>query len=386
MSSNLTSFLLEHFNLGRDSTRYQRFNPSCLQLPFYTNPNGHLKPNPKYDAPTPYDFGEFKRVTTMSTGDVCRRLRIDNRNFNALISQTGFEKGNKLSSSLWCQLVEAAGLSERLILKPRYADIREEVLETSQILPTRHELFLIFGLSGRTIESISAESGLDEDKLVNNVHRGDNVIDEKLEYVNPNKDHNLTNIHSPVVTLDLAEWKVLRDFLGIKDSNFILMPPKLRSATLSAETEYRSPYKKVRDESDAGKQHDPLAEIKQFYIDEIGMEIPKEQRAIIDSGFDTPYFMLSTEEYQPPTPLELRSALFWTGYSIGELSMLLDTPVRELRFLSSFKAMNHESYNPKTGKTHAPKTKTIRFNTWRRFLEVFNLAHQKQITRAGTIE
>lgn len=385
MSLDLSSFLLEHFNLGRDSAQFQRFNPKCLQLPFYSNPKGHLKPNPKYEDPTPYDFGEFKRITSMSTGDVCRRLRIDNRNLNAVISQTGYEKGKRLGSSLWCQLIEAAGLSERLLLKPRFADIREEVLETSQILPTRHELFLIFGLSGRTIESIAEETGVDKNKLINNVHRGDNVIDGNLEYVNPSKDHSLTNIHSPVATLNIREWKAVRSSLGIDDSSFIVMPPKIRSATLSSETEFRSPYKKVRDEN-ANQHNEALAEIRQFYTEEIQRSIPADKFAIIETGSDTPYFALTTEEYQPPTPLELRSILFWTGYSIGELAMLLDCDVKELRFLSSFKAINHESYNPKTGKKGPPTTKTIRFNTWRRLIEVFNLAPQKQIARVGSIE
>lgn len=389
MNNSISEFLQQHFGLGRDSSAFQSFRPECLQQPFYTNPKGFLKQNPKYEAPTPYDYGHFKEVTGMSTGDICRWLSIDNRNFNGMISQTAYENGARIPSNMWGMLVESAGIIERLIIKPRFADVREEVLETSVILPTKHELYLLIGLSGRSVESVSEESGVNLNKLIDNVHRGDTIINDDLEYVTPKHDFSLTNIHSAQVSLDVDEWQSIRKTLGIKDSTYITKVPSIKESALSPEFTYRSPYKEWRDKAKDGGYEDekpPLEELRQFYAADYEDEISGDMRSRVFRNKAKPHFPITTVEYAPPEPLELRAMLFWTGFTFGELSMLLGINTETLKFLASSRAIDHVSHNPKTGKKGKPRTKTLRYSNWRRFLEVFNLVHQKQIRRAGGID
>lgn len=389
MNNSVSEFLLEHFGIGRDSSAFQSFRPECLQHPFYTNPNGFLKKNPKYEAPTPYDYGHFKEITGMSTGDICRWLSIDNRNFNGMISQTAYENGARLPCNMWGMLVESAGITERLIIKPRFSDVREEVLETSVILPTKHELYLLIGLSGRSIENISEISGVNLNKLIANVHRGGTVINDDLEYVNPNHDFSLTNIHSAQISLDIDEWQAIRNALSIKDSTYITKVPSIKETALSPEFTYRSPYKEWRDKAKEGGYEDtkaPLEILRQFYAADYENEINGGMRSRVFRNKAKPHFPIATVEYAPPEPLELRAILFWTGFTFGELSMLLEINIDTLKFLASSRAIDHVSHNPRTGKKGKPRTKTLRYSNWRRFLEVFNLVHQKQIRRAGCIE
>lgn len=389
MKNLATRILLEHFNVGRDSSTFKSFRQECLEPPFFVTQKGFLKTNPKYEAPTPYDYGHFKEVTGMSTGDICRWLSVDNRNFNSMISQTGYEKGQYLPSNMWGLLIEPAGIVERLVIKPRFADVREEVLETSVILPTKHELYLLIGLSGRTIEDIAEDSGLDLTKLINNVHRGDTIINQNLEYVPPKTTHSLTKIHSATISLDISEWKALRNCLGIKNSSYITKVPSIKESALSPEVNNRSPYKSWRDKAQKGEYEEnnvPLHELRQFYAAEYAEDIDKDIHSKVYRNRINPHFSITNVDYNPPQPLELRAILFWTGFTFGELSMLMGLNRQTLMFLASSRAINHSSRNNRTGNLNKPRTKTIRYSNWRRFLEAFNLVHQKQIRRTGQLD
>ncbi len=362
----LTSILAERFNLGRDANS-ERFTDGVLQHAIYANPKHHIKPNPKYRDPTPHDIGLFKKKTGMSTGEMARWLVLDNRYLNSLISATGFEKGNRMPSAMWGQLCEAAGLTDRLQLRPIFADIREEVVQTTEVLPTKHELHLLFGLSGQLYEDIAAGTGIPLDKLSSNAIRGDVVINEELTYV-ATPDDQLSNVHTTTCNLTINEWHKIRKFVGIDDS-YVTRPPALRNCVFGTETGFSSPYGHIRK---AHKDDAPLA------IDETLATLSYNKTECV--------YASAGVQYSPPTPLELRAIIFWTGYSLGELSMLLGMRPKELGFLSSKNAINHVSIHPKTQKAYPPKTKFISFAQWRRFLEVFNLSKPRKLTLLPEIE
>lgn len=163
--------------------------------------------------------------------------------------------------------------------------------------------------------------------------------------------------------LNISEWLKIRTFLSI-DEKYIIRPPMMRNCVFGTETGFSSPYSEIR----RAHKHDATA----FEIDETKAT----------SGFKNKNIYSTTGigvQYSPPTPLELRSILFWTGYSLGELSMLLGMRPKELGFLSSKNAINHSSVNNKTQKILPARTKYISFAQWRRFIEVFNLSEPRKI-------
>ena len=376
MNESLSTFLHSHFNLGSESEVFKNFNRECLQKPFYSNPKGIMKPNPEYSDPTPSDIGYFKEVTGMSTGDMGRFLSVKRVKMNSYISQKSYAKGNKFPSALWCMLTEAAGLSEKLILKPRYIDVREEVLETTAVLPTKHELFLLCGLSGLSLEDIANKSDINFETLKHNVHRGGVVINENLEYVNPKNDHSKSVIHSAKCTLTLDEWRVFRNVLGIKNTNYIRRVPTIAEAALSAEVKNPG----YSDTQSISNTNIPINEIKQFFAESFEIEIGSKSRIYKDRV--KPHFELTTVEYAPPTPFELRAMLFWTGYTFGELSMLMSVDRLTLSYLSNFRAASKIERDGETKVNY----RFIKYAHWRRFLEAFNLVPQKQIRRLGILD
>jgi|GEM_PF-2484252 len=397
MTIQIREFLKTHFNLGADSDTVKKITPACLETPFYQNQRGKLKPNPDYMPPTPYDIGNFKEITSMSTGDLGRRTGIDAANMSKIIGQRNYEKNKKMHSCIWRPLVEAAGLTSRHILKPRFADIREEVLETSQILPTKHELFLICGLSGLSYEEIAEQSSLNPSRLTANARRGQSPENEHTQQKAPadlKKILELSDILTQDVDLTLEEWKCIKSALNIKGVGYITTPPRIRACTISTERETYSPYRKNRKEAEhlkdeSNHQDNHLTSIREFYPSLLESQndpvAANDGLVTIQTDRSAPYYELSVEQYQPPTPKELMQIVRWTGFSLGEICYLIDMNTKTLAFLMSPNAEDHLYEHQKAVSDSKPKTKHIKYSQWRRLLESFNLVHQKQIRRAGEL-
>ena len=246
--NNITDFLQTNFGLGKDSPLFANFTKECLSLPLYSNKTGILKPENSYKNPTPYDFGHFKEITGLTTGQICKRLGMDSRELSHFISQKSYEKGNSIPSSIWCQLIEAAGLSERLTLPSRLVDVRDEVLLTSQTLPTKHELFLLISISDFTLEEVAEKISIELDELKANTYKGSTAYDRKMNYIKPDLKNNLSHIHTQDVSLSIKQWLEIRELLGIKGISFIKSPPALRNSCLSTDMSIYmpSPYKDKR--------------------------------------------------------------------------------------------------------------------------------------------
>lgn len=376
---HLTNVLATNFGLGREA-RSAHFTEGVLCHPCYINPKKRIKPNINYAPPTPHDIALLKSKLSMSTGQLARWLLIDNRNLNALISATGYEKGNRMSTAQWCQLCEASGLTDRLIIRPIYADIREEVLETTEILPTKHELYLLFSLSGMLIEDIAALTGISLSTLKTNCLRGSTAVDENLNYVNTDENE-LTKIHSTSVKLTISEWHKIRDSLSINES-YTRTPPKIRNCVFGLQHEGFSPYSQVRNKHKGNESGNTTTGTEeQLSVAEINYNhLTNGQPVYI------PAKQPDAMNYSPPTPLELRSILCWTGYSLGELAMLLGMTPKDVAFLQSKNAINHSALHPKSKKPLPPKTKYISFAQWRRLCEVFNLCEPRRLITTSEIE
>jgi DNA-directed RNA polymerase specialized sigma24 family protein len=398
MTISIRDFLKTHFNLGAESDTIKRISNACLETPFYQNPRRKLKPNPDYMPPTPYDIGAFKGITAMSTGDLARRTGIDAGNMSKIIGQRNYENNIKMSSAIWRPLVEAAGLTPSFILKPRYADIREEVLETSQILPTKHELFLICGLSGLSYEEIAEKASLKEIRITFNSRRGRSPgVNEDSPSVPEtlNKILELSDILTEDVDLTIEEWRKIKDTLNIKSTGYIRTPPRIRACTISSEREVYSPYRKNRAKaqqrlgSKNENENNLITSIREFYPslleNDNAPETANDGLVTIQTDRSLPYYNLSVETYKPPTPRELIQLVRWTGFSLAEISYLLDMNLKNLAFLMSPNAEGHLYSNQKDKPGAKGVTKHVKYSQWRRLLEVFNLVHQKQIRRAGGV-
>ena len=375
MSNNIPN-ILQTLGLGTESSQNQQFNPECINQPVKLSRAKNLVANTSYEAPTPADIANYKELTALSTGDLCRLFCIDRRKMNLYISQRGYEKGERLPSAIWANMLEAAELIEPLRLKPKLADIREEVLRTSQTLPTKHELFLMVGLSGHSLEQISANTGISMDTLKLNVQRGTVVFDEESRFVPHGNDQLISKITSVDCSLSIAEWGTFREFVGATSLSFLTLPPQIRSCTMSSNTDTSF---------STGKGKEPREETEDNAVSSISASFIDKQdepeKAQYDFDENTPYFDEYHSVFQPPEPHELRQIATWTGLSLRELALLMDIKERDIKFLMSHYAVNHVSINKKTGKESKPKTKYIRFYQWRRLLEVFNLAPQEKITK-----
>jgi hypothetical protein len=379
----ITDFLHLNFGLGKNSTAFSNFSPECLHPPFYSNKKGIINPENKYKNPTPYDFGHYKEITGLTTGAICKILGMDSRELSHFISQKNYEKGERIPSSMWCQLIEASNLSTRTILSPRLVDVRDEVLITSQTLPTKHELFLLINISDLSTEDLANKLSLDLSELKLNTFKGTIPYDVHMNYIESNVKGNLSKIHSDPISYTVDTWLKIREALGITGISFIKRPPSIRSSCLATDMSIYmpSPYKEKR----------KIIMSESTYISKKMQTENNNSKSIPSKDKDLPDFIVNDDEYYtPPTPKELRQIIYWTGYTFNELSMLLGIKPKDLGFLSSVQAYNHVTYRDKktkkktnkhnpNAKAGKPSTRYIPYYMWRRLIETFNLVEQKKI-------
>ncbi len=361
--------ILQTLGLGTEAKLQTKFNPECVVPPVKLSKAKNVVRNLAYEAPTPADIAHFKDVAGMSTGELCRIYCVDRRKMNSYISQRGYEKGARLPSSIWASALESAELIPRLKLKPKFADIRDEVLRTSQAMPTKHELYLIQGLSGLSIEEISDKTGIELGLLKTNIIRGTIVFDEDNQYVAEKAENQISRISTTVTSLSREQWATLRDTLGVQTPAFVTLPPIIRARTLSANTDPAYSTAKGRD---VVPENDSAPELPSI-VKELGESSTESEFSEYDFEEDTPYFRTCHSVFEPPEPRELRQIAFWTGFSLRELALIMDISVHDLKFLMSHYAINHRTFNKRTGKEGNPKTKHLSYYQWRRLLEVFNL-------------
>ncbi len=375
MTSEISS-ILKTMGIGTQSAQASGFNPETIRQPVKLSRNKNVVPDMTYEDPTPSDIGHFREITGMTSGAICRMFCVDRRWTNLHISEKGYEKGARLPKSIWASMLESAELIEPLRLKPKMADIREEVLRSSQVLPTKHELFLAFGLSGLTMEQASEKTGISLETLQHNVIRGQVIFDDENNYVENDAPNALSKINTSVCSLTREEWSTLREALGATSLNFIMMPPRIRAACLSRNTDPAFSTSKQKDKAD-NADNEELAALAATIA-----ERPKDiDLAEYDYDDSTPYFVESNALFVQPEPHELRMICTWTGLSLRELASLMDIKERDIKFLMSHYAVDHVSVDRRTGRESKPKTKYIRYYQWRRLLEVFGLVSQEKLHR-----
>lgn len=364
MSTRIDS-LLNTFDVSRDTSQ---FNLECLAGSVRLTHANKVVQNLAYEPPTPADIAQLKEITGQTTGDLARFACVDKRKINAWVSQRGFEKGERIPSSVWSALLESADLTQRFTLKPRYADIREDVLRTTQVIPTKHELFLITGIAGKSLEQLATESSLPIELLKANVIRGQFVFDENDNFIPNDNPDLLSKIQTVTAKLTLDQWASLRTAFGIEGISFLTMPPQVRNCTLS---------NKIDPRFSTGKgKGDRTTESSIVELPELVKKDPQEL-ANYDYSKETAFFEHFEGLYSPPTHKELRQIFTWTGYTLAEIALIMDIRVRDLTFL-----MSHHSVRERENQNNEPKRAKIQFvkyYQWRRLLEVFNLVPQHKI-------
>lgn len=356
--------IIEDALLQKDTNN--SFSTECLiRSTFQNRENRRLYPHNQYAPPTPQDFAMFKDMTYLSTGDICCRFQIPRKSLRQIITDKGYESGKYLDYTIWRNLIESAGLVTREFIKPRYINIKPEVINSNRMLPTRDEFFTFMRYINLNYEQVAFLMGTDVSTIKENAVPGQTKLDKNLEFVRDEKHD--SDIHTNLVNFDIQLWRELLNKLNIQSYDDLKLPPALPMHTLCHEFEEYwsadSKHKKMtEEEKEQLKTTSPLYEsLTAHSYNETSTTSDTQQEQSI-----SPYFQNITGFYQAPNRRELNSLITWSGFNLVEIAQIAGLEYSQLRFLLS-------SNSEKLGKT-------IRYSNWRRLLEVFNLVQQITIT------
>lgn len=299
--------------------------------------HGQIYPGKNYAPPTINDLHNLKKKSDLSTSDISRFLQRDSRTVSAWFSPRFHEKKETVPAAAWHLLLEALEMKERLLLKPRYPDIRVEVFATST-RPYKHEFWQLLAMSRLSNSALSKATGIQLEKIKENNERGLLKFDEHDFSFTPTTTGR--KLQTTETNFTFEEWLKIKAIICPSARH---IPPTLSVVTISTESDYQA-NNKIRKRNN-GKVYDSRSE---------------NELVEIDLNPRTPFYVCNTSKpYRIPTKHEFKAVFVWLGISIKELSLIISCTVKRVHRLLDGEEMIH-------------------FYEWRRLLEVFNLvAHRK---------
>lgn len=325
------------FSLLEQSESKVKLNEKALQHYAFQS-HGKIYPNKSYSPPSINDLHAIKLNNGLSTADIYRFLQRDSRTVGGWFSPRFHEKKGVVPASAWQLLLEALELKERLILKPRYPDIRVEVFQTSQ-RPTKHEFYQLMAMSRLSNKALALETEIDLLQIKKNNKRGSIKFDKHNFTFTPAQ--NSRKLQTEDCDFSFEQWLKIKPLICPRARH---IPPLISKATISLETDYQA-NNRIRKSSNK-KVLDSRNETELVQI---------------DLNIETPFYISNaSNNYKAPTKYEFLAVLVFLGISIEELALIISCTINRVHRLIDGEEMIH-------------------FYEWRRLLEVFNLVTHRKI-------